>query len=124
MVAAERRDPSRRRVFIMCGFTKHMIMPSVFCVMGASPQSGGKSAFPKLGGANGDAFYSDKRFLGRCSIVLESVCAPGTGTGRSAVVGRGFTAAMSSGSDSSPPSVVTLPSGPNFRNGLCRRVWL
>ena len=98
MVAAERRDPSRRRVFIMCGFTKHMIMPSVFCVMGASPQSGGKSAFPKLGGANGDAFYSDKRFLGRCSFGLESVCEPGTGKGRSEEFGRGFSAASGNGS--------------------------
>ena len=121
MVAAERSDPSRRRVFIMCGFTKHTIMPSDFCVMGASPQNGGKSAFQSLGGANGDAFYSDKRFLGRCSFVLEFF-EPGTGTGLSAVVGSGFSAAMDSGSDSSPPRVVTLPSGPNFRKGLCRRV--
>ena len=56
MVAAERRDPSRRRVFIMCGFTKHMIMPSVFCVMGASPQSGEKSAFQSWGELMGTPF--------------------------------------------------------------------
>jgi len=123
MVAAERRDPSKRRVFIMCGFTKHMIMPSVYCGIGASPQVDGNRSSQGVGDLIWTPFYSDKRFLGRCSSVLE-FCEPGTGTGRSAVVGSGFSATMDSESDSSPPCVATLPSGPNFRNGLCRRVWL
>jgi len=49
MVAAERRDPSKRRVFIMCGFTKHMIMPSVYCGMGASPQVDGNRSSQGVG---------------------------------------------------------------------------